>query len=96
MSHARIGRVIPKVVPIRKDVAPLDDRKTRFIDHMALSYDKYVADFGVRPDAAVTVLGGLGQTLRNSWTMPGDTSTGKPLHVLALAHSTLGMELYSG
>jgi hypothetical protein len=68
------------------------DRKALFVNDMAASFDRYVADFGCEPEAFVVVMGGLRQNARVSWTTQGDTEGGA-VSMLAIAQATILKEI---
>lgn len=75
-----------------RGVAPSTERRALLLNEFAGSFDKYVADYGVEPDAYVTVFGGLKQTARVSWLIQGETEGGATT-MLALASAVITREL---
>lgn len=97
MGVARIGRIRLKdtnVVALSGKAFSQDERKAEVLNHVAHSYDRYVKDFGRRPDAIVGVLGGIRQSSRSFWVVNGD-SRGGAKSMLSLAHATLIKDLAS-
>lgn len=80
------------VVVALPGVVQSSDRKAFFLNELAASFDRYVEDYGVEPDAFVAVMGGIKQTCRLSWTTQGE-SEGAPATMLALAYANVMKEL---
>lgn len=99
MTHARtrIGKVTLKggatILPLHRDRdLSHDERRADFLQAVTQSYDRYVSDFGQRPDAVVYILGGVRQSARAHWAVDGD-SRGAATSMLAFAHAVLGREV---
>lgn len=61
-----------------------NDRRSRFVQCVAQSFDKYVADNGYEPEAIVYVLCGLKQSSRIAWDIH-EGSAGGATSIIALA-----------
>lgn len=68
------------------------DRKARFIEQLAATYDGYVEKAGAEPDALVLVVGGVGAPQSVAWFVGGD-SEGMADAVVARALITIQREL---
>jgi hypothetical protein len=74
------------VVAIGK-AAIVRDRRQSFIDAIAQSFERYVADHGEEPDAIVYALAGVKQPSRTGWVIDGNSKDGATsLLCLAAAH----------
>ncbi len=75
------------VVSIRgADIASA--RRAQVLNHVASSYDNYVAKFGVEPDAHFMVLCGIRQDTSASWLVSGESEGGSSA-LLALSGAAL-------
>jgi hypothetical protein len=76
------------------NLTPKHDGEAReaFISHVAVMFDDYVKDYGVEPEALVSVFGGLKQTSRCGWLVRGD-SQGGATNMAALAAAVLMKEI---
>lgn len=68
------------------------DRRAHFLNYVAGAFDAYVKLHGEEPDAIVSVMGGLKQDARCSWTI-GGASEGGATTMLAFAQAVLTREL---
>lgn len=82
----------PTVIALNATVRIADDRKAAFLDAVAQSYERYVADFGEVPDALACVMGGLKQRARVSYEINGASRDGA-ISFLALATMALTKEI---
>ena len=70
------------------------ERKARFLDSVALSFDNYVDEHGFEPEAVVYVLCGVTQPSRIAWDITAD-SVGGPISCIALAAVHMMAEAHS-
>ncbi len=66
-----------------------NDRRDRFVQAVAATFDKYVKDYGVEPDAMVYIMGGIKQRALIGWDINGESTEGTTSFLaLAAVHMT--------